>query len=74
MVQKDNMEKLDKSFPVNILGNLLSPAEAVLIFPFQGMSRTSVSPVLVKSGILSCLRGYLINHAALMAANALVGS
>ena len=45
----------------------------IMIFPFQGMSRISASPVLLKSGILSVLE-YLTHHAALMAANALVGS
>ena len=37
------------------------------------MSTTSVSPVLIKSWILN-ISGYLTQHAALMAANALVGS
>ena len=57
---KMQCEKL-KSFPVNILANFLSPAEAVrnlcvwliVIFSFQGISRTSVSLALFKSGILS---------------------
>ena len=41
----------------------------IVIFPSRGMSKISASLVLLRR-----LRGYLTHHAALMAANALVGS
>ena len=57
---KIQCEQLNKFFPVNIVGNFLSPVGAVrnydgliVIFPSQGMSKIFVSPVLLKSGILS---------------------
>ena len=58
---KIQREKLNKSFPVNILGNFLSPVGAVRNlgvwfesdFSIRGMSKISVSPVLLKSVILS---------------------
>ena len=55
-------EKLNKSFPVNIPGNFLYPAEEVRnlgiwfdrdFFPFRSMSRTFVGSVLFKFRILS---------------------
>ena len=41
----------------------------IVIFPFRGMSR-----IFAQIRDLKCLRGYLLRHAALMAANALVKS
>ena len=71
-------EKLKKSFPLNILGNFLSFAEAIRnldiqfdsdFFPFLGISRISVSPVFWDR---QCLRDSLSCHVALLGANALV--
>ena len=45
----------------------------IAIFPFQGMSRTSVN-CFAHIQALKCLRGHLTCYAALMAANALDGS
>ena len=56
---KIQCEKLNKSFPVNILGSFLCQGWSgtlvyglIVIFPFQGMSRISASSVLLKSGTL----------------------
>ena len=75
-------EKLNKSFPVNILGNFLSPEGAVRNLDIRFDSDFSFSRHV--QNIWKCcfaqirdlmhLRGYLTCHAAFMAANALVGS
>ena len=51
---KIHREKLNKSFPVNILGNFLSPLGVglIVIFPSRGMSKIPASLVLAKLGIL----------------------
>ena len=75
-------EKLHKSFPVNILGNFLSPVGAVRNLGISFDSNFSFSRH-VQNICKSCfaqikdlkhLKGYLTRYAALMAVDALVGS
>ena len=71
--------KLSKFFPVNILGNLLSPVDAIKNlgvwfdsdFSFSCHVRNTCK---ASFRDLKRLRGYLTREAALLAANALVGS
>ena len=73
--------KLSKFSPINILGNL-SPAEAVrnlgvwfiLEFPFSCHVKNTYKACSVHIRDLKSLRGYLAHKAALLAANASVGS
>ena len=75
-------EKLNKSIPVNILGTLLSPVGAVRNlgvwfdsdFSFSKHVQNICKSCFAQTRDLTHLRGYLTHHAALMAANALVGS
>ena len=76
-------EKLNKSFPVNILGTLLSPVGAVrnlglwfdrIFFSFSRHVQNICKSCFAQIRDLKHLTGYLIRHAALMAVNALVGS
>ena len=73
-------EKFNKSFPVNILGNFLSPVgEARYLcvwfdFSFSRHVQNICKSCFAQIRDLKCLRGYLTHHAALIAANALVGS
>ena len=79
---KSQREKLNHSFPVNILGNLISPVDAVrnlgvwfdsdFSFSCHVMKVCKVCFASVRD--LKQLRGHLTHEAALMAANALVGS
>ena len=74
--------KLRKFFPVNILGNLLSPVDAIKNlgvwfdsdFSFSCHVRNTCKASFVHIRDLKRLRGYLTREAALLAANALVGS
>ena len=75
---KSQCEKLNKSFPDNILGNLLSPVRLVRNLGVW-LHNDSCFSRHVQNICKSCfvqiwdhLRGYLTHHAALMAANALV--
>ena len=75
-------EKLNHSFPVNILGNLISPVDALRNLGVWFDSDFSFSCHVMKvckacfASVrdLKRLRGHLTHEAALMAANALVGS
>ena len=75
-------EKLNKSFPVDILGNFLSPAGTVRNlgiwfdsdFSFSRHVQNICKSCFAQIRDLKHLRGYLTHHAALMAVNALVGS
>ena len=79
---KSQHEKLNHSFPVNILGNLISPTDAVrnlgvwfdsdFSFSYHVMKVCKACLAHVRD--LKRLRGHLTHEAALMAANALVGS
>ena len=77
---KIQREKLNKSFPVNILGNFLSPVGAVRNlgvwfdsdFSFSRHVQNICKSCFAQIRDLKHLRGYLTHHAALMAANALV--
>ena len=79
---KNVCTKLGKFFPVNILGTLLSPAEAIRNlgvwfdsdFSFSCHVRNICKACFVHIRDLRRLRGYLTREAALLAANALVGS
>ena len=79
---KSQHEKLNHSFPVNILGNLISPTVAVRNSGFWFDSDFSFSCYVMKIckacfahvQDLERLRGHLTYEAALMAANALVRS
>ena len=79
---KSQREKLNQSFPVNILGNLISPIDAVRNLGVWFDSDFSFSCHVMKVckacfahvRDLKRLRGHLTHEAALMAANALVGS
>ena len=79
---KTHREKLNKSFPVNILGNFLSPVGVVRNlgvwfnsdFSFLKHVQNICKSCFAQIRDLRSLRGYLTHHAALMAANALVGS
>ena len=79
---KIHREKLNKSFPVNILGNFLSPVGVVRNlgvwfdsdFSFSRHVQNICKSCFAQIRDLRRLRGYLTHHAALMAANALVGS
>ena len=79
---KNVRRKLGKFFPVNILGTLLSPAEAIgnlgvwfdSDFSFSCHVRNICKACFVHIRDLRRLRGYLTCEAALLAANALVGS
>ena len=79
---KPQREKLNQSFPVNILGNLISPIDAVRNLGVWFDSDFSFSCHVMKVckacfahvRDLKRLRGHLTHEAALMAANALVGS
>ena len=79
---KSQREKLNQSFPVNILGNLISPIDAVRNLGVWFDSDFSFSCHVMKVckacfahvWDLKRLRGHLTHEAALMAANALVGS
>ena len=74
--------KLSKFFPVNTLGNLLSPVDAIKNlgvwfdsdFSFSCHVRNICKASFVHIRDLKRLRGYLTHEAALLAANALVGS
>ena len=80
--EKLQCEKLNKSFPVNILCALLSPVGAVKNlgvwlnndFSFLRHVQNIYKSCFAQIRDLKHLRGYLTCHAALMAANALVGS
>ena len=79
---KSQREKLNHSFPVNILGNLISPVDAVRNLGVWFDSDFSFSCHVMKvckacfASVwdLKRLRGHLTHEAALIAANALVGS
>ena len=79
---KSQREKLNQSFPVNILGNLISPIDAVRNLGVWFDSDFSFSCHVMKVckacfahvWDLKRLRGHLTHEAALMAANDLVGS
>ena len=79
---KNVRTKLGKFFPVNILGTLLSPAEAIRNlgvwfdsdFSFSCHVRNICKACFVHIRDLRRLRAYLTREAALLAANALVGS
>ena len=79
---KSQPEKLNHSFPVNILGNLISPVDAVRNlgvlfdsdFSFSCHVMKVCKPCFAHVRDLKRLRGHLTREAALMAANALVGS
>ena len=79
---KNVCTKLGKFFPVNILGTLLSPAEAIRNlgvwfdsdFSFCYHVRNICKACFVHIRDLRRLRGYLTREAALLAANVLVGS
>ena len=79
---KNVRTKLGKFFPVNILGTLLSPAEAIRNlavwfdsdFSFSCHVRNICKACFVHIRDLRRLREYLTREAALLAANALVGS
>ena len=79
---KIHREKLNKSFPVNILGNFLSPVGEVRNlgvwfdsdFSFSRHVQNICKSCFAQIRDLRHLRGYLTHHAALMVANALVGS
>ena len=79
---KSQREKLNHSIPVNILGNLISPVDAVRNLGVWFDSDFSFSCHVMKvckacfASVhdLKRLRGHLTHEAALMAANALVGS
>ena len=79
---KIQREKLKKSFPVNILGNYLSPVGVVRNlgvwfdsdFSFSRHVQNICKSCFAQIRDLKRLRCYLIHHAALMATNALVGS
>ena len=79
---KSQREKLNHSFPVNILGNLMSPVDAVRNLGVWFDSDFSFSCHVMKvckacfASVwdLKRLRGHLTHEAALIAANALVGS
>ena len=79
---KSQREKLNHSFPVNILGNLISPIDAVrnlnVWFDSDFLFSCHVMKVckacFAHGQDLKRLRGHLTHEAALMAANALVGS
>ena len=78
---KSQRKKLSQSFPVNILGNLISPIDAVRNLGVWFDSDFSFSCHVMKVckacfahvRDLKRLRGHLTHEAALMAANALVG-
>ena len=75
-------EKWNKSFPVNILGNFFSLVGAVRNlgvwfdsdFSFSRHDQNICKSSFAQIRDLKRLRGYLTHHAALMAANGLVGS
>ena len=79
---KSQRIKLNHSFPVNILGNLISPKDAVRNlgvwldsdFSFSGHVMKVCKACFAHVRDLKRLRGHLTDEAALMAANALVGS
>ena len=79
---KSQCEKLNHSFPVNILGNLISPVDAVRNLGVWFDSDFSFSCHVMKVckacfahvPDLKRFRGHLTHEAALMAANALVGN
>ena len=76
------LAKLSKFFPVNILGNLLSPVEAVRNFgvwfdsdfAFSYHVRNTCKACFVHIRDLKRLGGYLKCDTALLAANPLAGS
>ena len=78
-VSKSQREKLNHSFPVNILGNLISPRDAVRNLGVWFDSDFSFSCHVIKI-CKACfadvrdLKRLRTHEAALMAANALVGS
>ena len=75
------MKKINKSFPVNILGNFIAPVEAVRNlgvwfdsdFSFSRHVQNICKSCFAQIRDLKRLRGYLTHHAALMIVNALVG-
>ena len=75
-------EKLNKSFPVNILSNFFSPVGAVRNldvwfdsdFSFSRQVQNISKSCFAQIRDLKYLRGYLTHRAALIATNALVGS
>ena len=79
---KMQREKLNKSFPVNIRGNFLSPVTVPRNlgvwfdseFSFLGHVQNICKSCSAQIRDLKHLRDYLTHHATLMAANALVGS
>ena len=81
-ISKSQCEKLNHSFPVNILSNLISPVDAVrnLGVWFDSDFSFSCHVMKVCKACFAHVRdlkrfsGHLIHEAALMAANALFGS
>ena len=79
---KIHSEKLNKSFPVNILGNFLSHVGVDRNlgvwfdsdFSFLRHVQNICKSCFAQIRDFKCLRGYPTHHAAHMAANALVGS
>ena len=79
---KIQREKLNKSFPVNILGYFLFPVGAVRNlgvwfdneFSFSRHVQNICKSCFAQIRNLKRLRGYLTHHAAFIAANTLVGS
>ena len=79
---KIHCEKLNKSFPVNILGTFLSPVGVVRNldvwfdsdFSFLRRIQNICKSCFAQIRDLKRLRGYLTYHASPMAANSLVGS
>ena len=79
---KIQCEKINKSFPVNILGNFISPVGVVRNFgvwfdgdfSFLRHVQNICKSCFAQIRDLKRLRGYLTNHAALIAVNALVES
>ena len=79
---KSQREKLNHSFPFNILGNLISPVDAVRNlgiwfdsdFSFSCHAMKVCKACFASVRDLKQLRGHLTHEGALMAANALVGS
>ena len=75
-------EKLHKPFPVNILGNFLSPAEAVRnlsvwfnsAFVYYRHVMNICKSCFAQIWDLKCLSGYVGNRATHITVNALVGS
>ena len=80
---KTQCEKLNKSCPLNILHNFLSPVEVIKrlgvwlesnFFSFSRHVQNICKFCFVQICDFKCLRGCLTNHAAIVGTNALVGS